>query len=555
MARSALIVATDRYDDERLRALRAPAEDAAALARVLGDPEIGDFEVTYCTNPKEYELRRTVSAFFADRHPDDVLLLHFGCHGLKDDDGHLYFAAADTEFGHLDATAVPADFVNRRMNDSRSKRIVLFLDCCYSGAFAKGMSPRAGEQVEVKERFEGKGRVVLTASNSMEYSFEGEDRHGNGQRSVFTSALVHGLETGEADRDHDHWISVDELYDYVFDRVREQTPHQTPGKWSFVEGDVYLARSSYVPPVAPQELPSELLDLERHPVPSAREALVGELAELMTQPQYAAAARAALERLADDDSRRVFTAAQAALDDLSEAQPEPTAETEWAAIDEAREEMFPEIFAVAEPPETVAVAEPPEAIAVAPEPIAEAPPSPAVPARSPRDDAAASVVAILGVAALGSYLGGVFAGEAYVRGLFDSEAARDFLIGSVGALPVAAALLLARRAAWGTQAVIWFAVVVGGVLNLLLGAIDGPEAEAWVWAVGAALSAVASLTPSRSPRLVGIGTLVGAVAGAICFALFGGIDDGDAFVFISMGLTYAITGAAVAAPIVLIPRS
>src|SRR4051812_43232090 len=115
MARSALIVATDRYEDAKLRALRAPADDAAALAGVLGDPEIGDFEVTYCTNPKEYELRRAVSQFFANRSPDDVLLLHFGCHGLKDDDGHLYFAASDTEFEHLDATAVPAEFVNRRM--------------------------------------------------------------------------------------------------------------------------------------------------------------------------------------------------------------------------------------------------------------------------------------------------------------------------------------------------------------------------------------------------------------------------------------------------------
>jgi uncharacterized caspase-like protein len=243
VARSALIVATEEYADPKLRGLRAPAEDAEALARVLANPDVGEFEVNFCINPKEHQLRRTLSAFFADRHPEDVLLLHFGCHGVKDDDGHLYFAAADTELDHLDATAVPAEFVNRRMNDSRSKRIMLFLDCCYSGAFARGMTPRAGETVEVKERFEGSGRVVLTASNAMEYSFEGDDRHGDGQRSVFTSALVRGLETGEADRDQDHRISIDELYDYVYERVRERTPNQTPGKWSFVQGDVIVARS------------------------------------------------------------------------------------------------------------------------------------------------------------------------------------------------------------------------------------------------------------------------------------------------------------------------
>ena len=262
MSRSALIVATDTYEDPKLRGLRAPADDAGELARVLGDPQIGEFDVTLCLNPKEHELRRTLSTFFADRRPDDVLLLHFGCHGVKDDDGRLYFAAADTELEHLDATAVPAEFVNRRMNDSRSKRVMLFLDCCYSGAFAAGMTARAGEKVDVKERFEGSGRVVLTASNAMEYSFEGANRHGDGRRSVFTSALVRGLETGEADRDQDHWISVEELYDYVFEHVREDTPNQTPGKWSFVQGDIYVARSSYVaaavaePPSAPAPAPA-----------------------------------------------------------------------------------------------------------------------------------------------------------------------------------------------------------------------------------------------------------------------------------------------------------
>ncbi|MEH1127916.1 hypothetical protein [Micromonospora sp. CPCC 206061] len=53
-------------------------------------------------------LRRRVAAFFADRNPDDVLLLHFSCHGLKDQRGRLYLAAADTELSFLAATGLPA---------------------------------------------------------------------------------------------------------------------------------------------------------------------------------------------------------------------------------------------------------------------------------------------------------------------------------------------------------------------------------------------------------------------------------------------------------------
>ena len=68
--------------------------------------------------------------FFADRRPDDLLLVHFSCHGVKDEGGELYFAAANTRLRRLGATAVAAEFVNRRMNRSRSRRWC----CCWTAA-------------------------------------------------------------------------------------------------------------------------------------------------------------------------------------------------------------------------------------------------------------------------------------------------------------------------------------------------------------------------------------------------------------------------------------
>ena len=203
-------------------------------------------------------MRRRLSEFFRDRSRDDLLLLHVSCHGLKDEDGTLYFASSNTAVEHLEATAIPSEFVNRQMTKSRSRRIVLLLDCCFGGAFARGMVHRAGESVAIKEEFEGQGRVVLTASRAMEYAFEGDSREGDAQPSIFTSAIVEGLESGEADRDGDSRVSIDELYDYVYDRVREATPNQTPSKWTFdVHGDLYVARSPYREP-EPVPLPAEL---------------------------------------------------------------------------------------------------------------------------------------------------------------------------------------------------------------------------------------------------------------------------------------------------------
>jgi hypothetical protein len=315
--RSALIVASNEYQDPGLKDLRAPAADADALAAVLRDPEIGGFEVRTLLNEPAHVVNEAVEEFLNDRSPDDLLLMHFSCHGIKDQEGELYFAMANTRLRVLAATSVAANFVNRRMTQSRSRRVVLFLDCCYAGAFDRGMTPRAAKVMDLEERFGGRGRAVITASGAVEYAFEGGEltESGDPAPSVFTTAMVRGLSTGEADRDQDGYVDLDELYDYVYDTVREVTPHQTPGKWVFgVQGDLVIARRS-TPVTEPAALPPELQQSIDSPLAAVRVGAMDELARLLPSRHQgvALAARQALERLADDDSRSVAAAASAVL--------------------------------------------------------------------------------------------------------------------------------------------------------------------------------------------------------------------------------------------------
>ena len=226
--RHALLVAISRYRDPKLRQLRAPAADAERLAAVLADPAIGDFDVEVARDEEEPKLRRRIARFFGNRGLDDVLLLHFSCHGVKDDGGRLYLAASDTEVDLLDATGLSSVWLNEQVARTRAKRVVMFLDCCFSGSFAAGMRARAGDAVNLQDHLEGRGRAVITASNSMEYAYEGDELSGEGQPSVFTEALVEALASGRADRDQDRKISIDELYAYVYDRVKETNPNQEP---------------------------------------------------------------------------------------------------------------------------------------------------------------------------------------------------------------------------------------------------------------------------------------------------------------------------------------
>ncbi|HUB72730.1 MAG TPA: caspase family protein [Solirubrobacteraceae bacterium] len=319
-SRHALIVAVSNYRETKLRRLRAPAADATALARALGNPAIGDFDVVVSSDETEGTLRRRIATFFADRMPEDLLLLHFSCHGIKNG-RELYLAATDTELGLLTATGIPSSWLSEQMTDCRSKSIVLLLDCCFSGSFPFGMRRRAGGAVDVEGHLDGRGRAIITASSELEYAYEGDELSGSAVPSIFTRTIVEGLETGEADRDGDKWISVDDLYDYVYDRVKVLTNAQTPRKMSTLEGSLRIARSVYQPPITAADLEPDLVALTKNTIPSARASAVAELAKRLHTgaPGQSFAARQRLEAMADDDSRMVAQAAAAALATIDRA--------------------------------------------------------------------------------------------------------------------------------------------------------------------------------------------------------------------------------------------
>jgi uncharacterized caspase-like protein len=247
----ALIVGNAQYEDAGLARLSAPDADVHALAGVLRDSTIGAFdEVESVVDASFAHTRRAIARFFDGRKRDDLLLLYFSGHGVRDEYGHLHLAVRDTERSVLAATAIEASFITECMDRSASKRLVLVLDCCHSGAFSYGSKSAQGASVGTAVAFEGtgRGRVVLTATDATQYAWEGDTVVGAAQPSVFTRHVTEGLRTGAADLDGDGIITIDELYDYVYDQVLNDTAKQTPGKWAFgQQGDIIIARNPLVP--------------------------------------------------------------------------------------------------------------------------------------------------------------------------------------------------------------------------------------------------------------------------------------------------------------------
>jgi Pentapeptide repeats (8 copies) len=121
---------------------------------------------------------------------------------------------------------------------------VLLLDCCNSGAFPKGNVARTDEEnIHTDQFLKARGRVILTASDAMQYAFEGEDLVEKGVvTSIFSHALIQGLKSGEADIDNDGRISHNDLYKYLFKTVRSRQPLQTPCMWADRQGEILLAQ-------------------------------------------------------------------------------------------------------------------------------------------------------------------------------------------------------------------------------------------------------------------------------------------------------------------------
>jgi hypothetical protein len=115
--RLALIVATSDYRDPTLHRLRAPGTDAEALAEVLGDPEIGAFDVQILLNLPSHELSRGIAEFCPDSRPTRLLLRYISCHGVLDDRGRLYNATVNTERRLLGATSLSAQWLNGQLED------------------------------------------------------------------------------------------------------------------------------------------------------------------------------------------------------------------------------------------------------------------------------------------------------------------------------------------------------------------------------------------------------------------------------------------------------
>jgi len=331
-----LIIGNTEYIDPGLAQLSAPGKDTEDFARILKDKDLCAFdEVKILLNQLSSSVIEAVDEFFDQKKPDDMLVLYFSGHGVRDEMGSLFLAVKNTIRSRLRSTAIRSDYIREAMDQSRSKRQILILDCCNSGAFPQGTKAEVGGTMGMTRAFQGYGRFVLTASDATQFAWEGDKVIGQTENSLFTHFLVKGLE-GEADGDGDGKITVDELYDYAYDQISRVTPKQTPTKSaSKQEGEIVLRQITRLEQIKPVALPDELIEAIEDSRTFVREGAVQQLEKLLRGRNLglARSAREILERMErEDDSRRVSQAATQAL--------EPSRQAEQLTLHKTEEERL-----------------------------------------------------------------------------------------------------------------------------------------------------------------------------------------------------------------------
>ncbi|MEL6440090.1 MAG: SUMF1/EgtB/PvdO family nonheme iron enzyme [Cyanobacteria bacterium J06621_8] len=249
MTKIALLIGVSQYQSD-LNPLPKAVKDVEAMAHVLQIDALEGFEqVKTLADTDAQTMREEIEGIFSASQKDDLILLFFSGHGIKDDRGKLYFATNNTRKNDrgklIRSTAVAAGFIQELMSQSRCKHQVVILDCCFSGAFAAGMTAKDSGNVDLQTQLGGEGRAVLTSSTSTQYSFEQEES----DLSIYSRYIVEGIVTGAADLNSDGWIEVQELHEYAKAKVQATAPAMSPEIYAVKEGfKIRLAKALITDP-------------------------------------------------------------------------------------------------------------------------------------------------------------------------------------------------------------------------------------------------------------------------------------------------------------------
>ena len=167
MAFQGLFIGIDRYASPAISELGCARRDAVALEALFTDTLGGKPVLLTDADATRARIEKQFKAL-ASCDPDDTVVIAFSGHGSETHELVPY----DTDVADLGRTAIPLDLIQEWFSQIPAKRLVFFLDCCFSGGFGAKVlhvdaKPRDMLSVDAKlAQLAGEGRIVFTASGA-----------------------------------------------------------------------------------------------------------------------------------------------------------------------------------------------------------------------------------------------------------------------------------------------------------------------------------------------------------------------------------------------------
>jgi hypothetical protein len=215
MAFRGLFIGVDRYRSPDINELSCARRDAVALEALFADT-LGGTTVLLADQDATHERIAAEFAALENCDADDTVVIGFSGHGSETHE----LVAHDTDVGSIAVTAIPLDSVQEWFSRIPAKRLIFFLDCCFSGGIGAKVlhvaaKPRDLRSTEARlAQLAGNGRIIFTASSASEPAWE-HGRYGHGLLTYFLIEALRGpAELVSAGR-----VSLYGLLEYVTVRV------------------------------------------------------------------------------------------------------------------------------------------------------------------------------------------------------------------------------------------------------------------------------------------------------------------------------------------------
>lgn len=230
----ALLIGVGEYGTE-IPNLSTPPNDVAAMERILSDRYLGGFNVVEpLINPNLIEMQKAIQKLFAGCNSGDLALLFFSGHSITDEQGNLYFGTQITAKDDFEATAVPADFIQKQIKKSECLQQIIILDGYFHAASSSAWNSH-NIRVNLREELGSEGTVILSSTGETQSSFEPLQT----RLSPYTQYWLEGLEKA-ATHSENAGVSIQALHNYAQEKIQAIQPQANPVMILWDSGDSHI---------------------------------------------------------------------------------------------------------------------------------------------------------------------------------------------------------------------------------------------------------------------------------------------------------------------------